>query len=305
LALLDDVDLKAMGFLSADHIHTVIESAKLAFADREAWYGDPDFADVPTAALLEKGYALQRRRLITDRASLELRPGSVGGRRPVLPRFAHRPTKDQDRSQSVGDPTLLANPLGDTCHVAVIDRAGNLVAATPSGGWLQSSPVIRGLGFGLGTRAQMFNLDEGHPNALQGGKRPRTTLSPNLVLRGGEPWLAFGTPGGDQQDQWSLNFFLAHAVVGLNLQEAIDAPMFHSSHFPSSFYPHESHPGQLHAENRLDADTVKQLQARGHELVLDGAWSLGRLAVAGKDPKTGQLMAAANPRGMQGYAVGR
>jgi gamma-glutamyltranspeptidase/glutathione hydrolase len=305
LALLDDVDLKAMGFLSADHIHTVIESAKLAFADREAWYGDPDFADVPTAALLEKGYALQRCRLITDRASLELRPGSVGGRRPVLPRFAHRSTKDQDRSQSVGDPTLLANPLGDTCHVAVIDRAGNLVAATPSGGWLQSSPVIRGLGFGLGTRAQMFNLDDGHANALQGGKRPRTTLSPNLVLRGGEPWLAFGTPGGDQQDQWSLNFFLAHAVFGLNLQEAIDAPMFHSSHFPSSFYPHESHPGQLHAENRLDADTVKQLQARGHELVLDGAWSLGRLAVAGKDPKTGQLMAAANPRGMQGYAVGR
>jgi gamma-glutamyltranspeptidase/glutathione hydrolase len=205
----------------------------------------------------------------------------------------------------VGDPTLLANPLGDTCHVAVIDRAGNMVAATPSGGWLQSSPVIGGLGFGLGTRAQMFNLDEGHPNALQGGKRPRTTLSPNLVLRGGEPWLAFGTPGGDQQDQWSLNFFLAHAVFGLNLQEAIDAPMFHSSHFPSSFYPHESHPGRLVAENRLNADTVQQLRDRGHDLVLDGSWSLGRLCVAGKDPKTGQLMAAANPRGMQGYAVGR
>jgi gamma-glutamyltranspeptidase/glutathione hydrolase len=283
----------------------VIESAKLAFADREAWYGDPDFADVPTAALLEKGYALQRRRLITDRASLELRPGSVGGRRPVLPRFAHRPTKDRDRSQSAGDPTLLANPFGDTCHVAVIDRAGNLVAATPSGGWLQSSPVIRGLGFGLGTRAQMFNLDEGHPNALQGGKRPRTTLSPNLVLRGGEPWLAFGTPGGDHQDQWSLNFFLAHAVFALNLQEAIDAPMFHSSHFPSSFDPHESHPGRLHAENRLELETVLRLRDRGHDLVLDGAWSLGRMCVAGKDPKTGQLMAAANPRGMQGYAVGR
>jgi gamma-glutamyltranspeptidase/glutathione hydrolase len=205
----------------------------------------------------------------------------------------------------VGDPTLLANPLGDTCHVAVIDRAGNLVAATPSGGWLQSSPAIAGLGFGLGTRAQMFNLDEGHPNALQGGKRPRTTLSPTLVLRQGEPWLAFGTPGGDQQDQWAFNFFLAHAVFGLNLQEAIDAPMFHSSHFPSSFYPHESHPGRLVAENRLDPETVQDLRARGHDLVLDGPWSLGRLAVAGKDPKTGQLMAAANPRGMQGYAVGR
>jgi len=305
LALLVGVDLTAMGFLSADHVHTVIESAKLAFADREAWYGDPDFADVPMSALLDEGYASQRRLLISDRASLDLRPGSVSGRQPVLPRFAHRSTRNRERTHSVGDPTLLANPLGDTCHVAVIDRAGNLVAATPSGGWLQSSPVIRGLGFGLGTRAQMFNLDEGHPNALQGGKRPRTTLSPNLVLRGGEPWLAFGTPGGDQQDQWSLNFFLAHAVFGLNLQEAIDAPMFHTSHFPSSFHPHESHPGRLQIENRLDAATAQQLLDRGHDLVLDGAWSLGRLCVAGKDPKTGQLMAAANPRGMQGYAVGR
>jgi len=305
LALLQDVDLKAMGFLSTDHIHTVVESAKLAFADREAWYGDPDFADVPLAALLDTGYAWERRGLISDRASLELRPGTVSGRQPVLPRFGHRPTRDRAPTHPVGDPTLLANPLGDTCHVAVIDRAGNLVAATPSGGWLQSSPVIRGLGFGLGTRAQMFNLDEGHPNALQGGKRPRTTLSPNLVLRGGEPWLAFGTPGGDQQDQWSLNFFLAHAVFGLNLQEAIDAPMFHTSHFPSSFFPHESYPGRLHAEDRLDPETAEQLRAHGHELVLDGSWSLGRLCVAGKDPRTGQLMAAANPRGMQGYAVGR
>jgi gamma-glutamyltranspeptidase/glutathione hydrolase len=305
LALLEGVDLNAMGFLSADHIHTVIESAKLAFADREAWYGDPDFADVPLAALLEKGYATQRRKLISDRASLELRPGSVAGRQPVLPHFAHQAATGRERTHSVGDPTLLANPLGDTCHVAVIDRAGNLVAATPSGGWLQSSPVIPGLGFPLGTRAQMFNLDEGHPNALQGGKRPRTTLSPNLVTRGGEPWLAFGTPGGDQQDQWSLNFFLAHAVFGLNLQEAIDAPMFHSTHFPSSFYPHESDPGRLHAENRLELETILHLRDRGHDLVLDGAWSLGRLAVAGKDPKTGQLMAAANARGMQGYAAGR
>ena len=305
LALLEGIDLKAMGFLSADHIHTVVESAKLAFADREAWYGDPDFADVPITALLDKAYASERRRLISDRASLELRPGSVSGREPVLPRFAHQSAVGPERTHSVGDPTLLANPLGDTCHVAVIDRAGNLVAATPSGGWLQSSPVIPGLGFALGTRAQMFNLDEGHPNALQGGKRPRTTLSPNLVLRGGEPWLAFGTPGGDQQDQWSINFFLAHAVFGLNLQEAIDAPMFHSTHFPSSFYPHESYPAQVHAENRLELETILHLRDRGHDLVLDGAWSLGRLAVAGKDPKTGQLMAAANPRGMQGYAVGR
>jgi gamma-glutamyltranspeptidase / glutathione hydrolase len=305
LALLEGVDLKAMGFLSPEHIHTVVEGAKLAFADREAWYGDPDFADVPLAALLDGGYASARRRLISDQASRELRPGTVSGRRPVLPRFAEQAKRDHERSHAVGDPTLLANPLGDTCHVAVIDREGNMVAATPSGGWLQSSPVIKGLGFGLGTRAQMFNLDEGHPNALQGGKRPRTTLSPNLVMREGEPWLAFGTPGGDQQDQWAFNFFLAHAVFGLNLQEAIDAPMFHTIHFPSSFYPHEAYVGRLHVENRLDPKTVEQLRNRGHNIVTDGPWTLGRLCVAGKDPKTGQLMAAANPRGMQGYAVGR
>jgi len=125
------------------------------------------------------------------------------------------------------------------------------------------------------------------------------------VTRGGEPWLAFGTPGGDQQDQWTLAVFLRHVHHGLDLQAAIDAPMFHSSHFPSSFYADESHPGRLVAENRLEPETVRQLRDRGHDLVVDGSWSLGRLCVAGKDPKTGQLMAAANARGMQGYAVGR
>jgi gamma-glutamyltranspeptidase/glutathione hydrolase len=307
LALLRGFDLKAMGFLSADHIHSVTESAKLAFADREAWYGDPDFADVPLDALLDEGYAARRRQLIGDRASMELRPGTVNGRQPVIPPSLarHRESSTLGRWEPVGDPTLRANPLGDTCHVDVIDRAGNMVAATPSGGWLQSSPVVPGLGFCLGTRAQMFTLDEGHPNTLQGGKRPRTTLSPTLVLRGGEPWLAFGTPGGDQQDQWSLNFFLAHVDFGLNLQEAIDAPMFHSRHFPSSFFPHESAPGWLSAENRIAPEVAQELRRRGHELVLDDPWSLGRLCVVGKDPSTGQLMAAANPRGMQGYAVGR
>ncbi len=307
LTLLRGFDLKAMGFLSADHIHTVTESAKLAFADREAWYGDPDFVDVPLAALLDEDYAAGRRQLIGERASFELRPGTVNGRRPVLPRgWTEASARAAHRvRQAAGDPTLLTNVPGDTCHVDVIDRAGNLVAATPSGGWLQSSPVIPGFGFCLGTRAQMFTLDEGLPNALQGGKRPRTTLSPSLLVRGEEPWLAFGTPGGDQQDQWSLNFFLAHAIFGLNLQEAIDAPMFHTRHFPSSFFPHDSSPGQLSLEDRVEASMAQELRARGHDLVLEDPWSLGRLCVVGRDPKTGQLLAAANPRGMQGYAVGR
>src|SRR5207247_9538142 len=158
------------------------------------------------------------RRLHGNRPSLELRPGSRGGREPRLPRrFAE------------GSPGVVA---GDTVHVAVADRHGNVVACTPDGGWLQSSPVIPGLGFCLGTRAQMFNPDPEHPNRLEGGKRPRTTLSPTLVLRDGEPRLAFGTPGGDQQDQWTLEFFLAHAVFGHDLQASVDAPMFHTAHFP-------------------------------------------------------------------------
>ncbi len=307
LALLCGFDLKGMGFLSADYIHAVTESAKLAFADREAWYGDPDFADVPLEALLDENYAAQRRRLIGKRASMELRPGTVNGRRPVIPRaVAETVAQDgQGFPQVVVDASVHRSARGDTCHVDVVDRDGNMIAATPSGGWLQSSPVIPGLGFCLGTRAQMFTLEEGHPNVVQGGKRPRTTLSPSLVVRDGEPWLAFGTPGGDQQDQWTLNFFLAHQVFGLNLQEAIDAPMFHNRHFPSSFYPHDALPGQLSVENRVDPAVAEDLRNRGHDLNLEEPWSLGRICVVGKDPTTGQLMAAANPRGMQGYAVGR
>lgn len=304
LALLRGVELQRTAFLGADHIHTVTECAKLAFADREAWYGDPDFAEVPLEALLEESYNAERRRLIGARASMELRPGSVNGREPMLP-WSHAARGTTPGGRRPHDPTLVANPLGDTCHVDVVDRFGNMVAATPSGGWLQSSPVIPGLGFCLGTRAQMFNLVEGHPNALQGVKRPRTTLSPSLVTREGEPWLVFGTPGGDQQDQWSFNFFLAYVDFGLNLQEAIDAPMFHTEHFPSSFFPHESQPGRLVVEDRIVPAVGAELRKRGHDVERSGAWSLGRLCVAGRDPQTGQLMAAANPRTMQGYAVGR
>jgi gamma-glutamyltranspeptidase/glutathione hydrolase len=180
-----------------------------------------------------------------------------------------------------------------------------LVACTPSGGWLQSSPVIEGLGFCLGTRAQMLNLDPEHPNHLEGGKRPRTTLSPSLALRDGEPRLAFGTPGGDQQDQWSLEFFLAHVMFDHDLQAAIDAPMFHTSHFPSSFAPHDAHPGRLHLEPVSDRSVLDELRRRGHEVAEMDRWSLGRLCAVGRDPNTGILSGAANPRGAQGYAAGR
>ncbi|HKC20307.1 MAG TPA: gamma-glutamyltransferase, partial [Candidatus Dormibacteraeota bacterium] len=260
LRLLEQVDFEAGGFLSAEHIHLVTECAKLAFADREAWYADPKFADVPLEALLSREYAAERRQLVGERASLELRPGSPGGRASHLPR---RDRQDVSPGHwTGGGAQSVGVTRGDTCHIAVTDRHGNLVACTPSGGWLQSSPVIDGLGFCLGTRAQMFNLDPEHPNRVEGGKRPRTTLSPSLALLDGRPRLAFGTPGGDQQDQWTLEFFLAHGVFGLGLQAAIDAPMFHTTHFPSSFAPHDSHPGRLHSEP-MQPGVLDELRARG------------------------------------------
>ena len=302
LRLLEPFDLGSNGFLSAEHIHVVMECAKLAFADREAWYADPDFARVPLAELLSREYAETRRRLVGERASVELRPGSPLGTKPRLPRRDSQPVTPGHWT-GTGSQSLGA-VRGDTVHVAVADRHGNLVACTPSGGWLQSSPVIAGLGFCLGTRAQMFNLDPEHPNHLEGGKRPRTTLSPTLAFRDGAPRLAFGTPGGDQQDQWTLEFFLAHALFGLDLQAAIDAPMFHTSHFPSSFAPHDAHPGRLHSEP-MPAGVLDELRRRGHEVVEAEPWSLGRICAVGIDAEAGVLSAAANPRGGQAYAVGR
>jgi gamma-glutamyltranspeptidase / glutathione hydrolase len=310
LALLAGFGLGAME--PVEYIHTVVECAKLAFADREAWYGDPRCADVPMAALLSADYAAQRRRLVGPVASPDLRPGRPGGAPPRLPGYAagvavKLAVTDGWAGDPVTDvtrPGLAAAPhSGDTCHLDVADRFGNVVAATPSGGWLQSSPVIPGLGFCLGTRAQMFTLTPGLPNTLAPGKRPRTTLSPTLVLRGGEPYLAFGTPGGDQQDQWTLAFFLNHVHFGMNLQEAIDAPAFHTAHFPSSFYPRESFPLAVHVEERAGESVIAGLGERGHQVTVRPPWSLGRVSAVARSG--GFLYAAANARGMQGYAVGR
>src|SRR6185437_10042556 len=240
--------------------------------------------------LLSPAYADERRKLVGAEASSELRPGSPGGREPRLP---HIPEVDDDEP-GTGEPTG-----GDTCHVDVVDRFGNAVSATPSGGWLHGSPVIPGLGFCLGTRGQMFWLEEGLPNSLEPGKRPRTTLSPTLARRDGET-LAFGTPGGDQQDQWSLVFFLTLAHFGVDLQEAIDAPMFHTHHLPESFYPRQARPRVVQVESRFGEDVSAELVRRGHLVEPQGPWTLGRLSAAGTDGNV--LRAAANPRNMQGYA---
>ena len=311
LRLLENFDLDA-GWdpVSADLVHTTMECAKLAFADREAFYGDPRHVDVPLDDLLSVEYSRHRSRLVGDTASQDLRPGSPGGRAPTLPRYPDSAQYAVDSAQGVVTNGRLhaasAQGLvrGDTCHVDVVDRFGNVVAATPSGGWLQSSPIVDGLGFALGTRGEMFWLQQGLANSLVPGKRPRTTLTPSLVLRDGEPVLAFGTPGGDQQDQWTLLFFLRQLHHEPNLQRALDAPMWHTTHFPSSFYPRTSHPGELHVERRVGKETLDELRSRGHLVVEEPEWSLGHTTVVSRD-HDGIMHAAANPRGMQAYAVGR
>ena len=303
LALLKGFDLDSLDPAGADFIHLQVECAKLAYADREEFYGDPDFVEVPMARLLSDAYNVERRKLVDNSASLEMRPGSIpgfGGKGSA--RLRQR--TDFAAAAGAGEPTVgeLAG-AGDTVHFDIIDQAGNMVSATPSGGWLQSSPVIPELGFPLGTRAQMFWLDEGHPAALAPGKRPRTTLTPTLALREGEPYLGWGTPGGDQQDQWITQFFLRHVHAGMNLQEAIDAPAWHSEHFPSSFWPRAARPGVLVLEGRIAKDTTAELRRRGHIVEVGAEWSEGRLTAASRDGR--KRRAAANPRGMQGYAAGR
>jgi gamma-glutamyltranspeptidase/glutathione hydrolase len=318
LALLKGFDLDRLEPSDPDFVHIWVECAKLAYADREAFYGDPKFADVPMDTLLSETYNAERRKLVGETASLEQRPGRIdgfGGRVIVKgaqqaaagagePTFAkmhtgHGADQEVDRSGAV---------RGDTVHIDVIDKAGNMFTATPSGGWLQSSPVIPELGFPLGTRGQMFWLEEGQPASLAPGKRPRSTLSVGMALREGKPYMSWGTPGGDQQDQWSSQFFLRHARLSggepkMNLQQAIDAPAWHTEHFPLSFWPRTARPGVVVVEGRLPAATVKELRRRGHIVEIGPEWSEGRLTAAAQEGRTRK--AAANARGMQGYAAGR
>lgn len=287
LALLQGSDLAALGHNTPDYIHTWTECAKLAFADREFYYGDPNWVAVPLQRLLSPEYNKARRGLVDPkRASLDLRPGDAGPRPLEL---------------ILGDSRSYDS---DTTHLDAIDAEGNMIAATPSGGWIPSSPVIPALGFPLGTRAQMFSLDPAHPNALQPGKRPRTTLTPSLVTRNGEPWMVFGTPGGDQQDQWTLQFFLNVVVFGMSIQQALDAPTFHTQHFPSSFYPRAQHPGRLVVESRIPENVREALRARGHQVKETGPWSNGRVLAIRIDRDRGLLFGGASPRLETGYAIG-
>lgn len=305
LALLKGIDVGAMDPLGPDFVHTVVEAMKLAYADREVYYGDPAFSPVPMEHLLSDAYNDERRRLIGAEASLELRPGIVPGFEGQRERTLAMLAATTGRG-AVYEPTMahLGEKRGDTVHIDVIDRWGNMVSTTPSGGWLQSSPVVPGLGFPLNSRAQVFWLEPGLPASLAPGKRPRTTLTPSIALHQGRPTLAFGTPGGDQQDQWQLAFFLRRVHHERNLQAVIDMPLFHTAHFPSSFYPRTSSPGEIMIEETIGQAVIDELKRRGHVTTVAEAWTIGRLTAAGRDAN-GLLRAAATPRLMQAYAVGR
>jgi gamma-glutamyltranspeptidase/glutathione hydrolase len=305
LALLRGFDVAGMDPAGAEFVHTVVECMKLAFADREAYYGDPDAVEVPLGVLLSEEYNAGRRRLVGETASLALRPGAVPGFEARVDHEAAQRVARLTADASLGEPTVsrLGVVGADTCQVDVIDRWGNMVSATPSGGWLQSSPVVPELGFPMGTRGQMCWLRDGLPATLRPGRRPRTTLSPSMALRDGKPWMAFGTPGGEQQDQWQPVFFLRMVHHAMGIQEAIDAPAFHSEHWPSSFWPRAARPGKVVLEGQFGAGVLEELLARGHRAELGPDWSEGRLSAVRVEGE--RMLAGANPRGMQGYAVGR
>ena len=321
LSILEHAQLERHAPGSFEFVHRTAEAAKLAMADRLAWYGDPQHVDVPLADLLSSAYGRARFEQMGASAATTINAGHPGGRVPRMPDLSasQRTLAHSNALFGVGEPTFADLPpvsewaerevfVGDTCHLDVIDRHGNMVSATPSGGWLSSSPVIPALGFSLNTRLQMTWLESGVNGRLAPKARPCTTLSPSMALRDGKPYMAFGTPGGDQQDQWTVAFFLRHALHGMNLQEAIDAPAWHVDHFPSSFWPRATTLNRLSVESRLGEAIIAALRAAGHEVKVGAEWSEGRISACTREMDAqGRLVlrAAANARGMQGYAVGR
>lgn len=267
LNLLDGMEIGAMGHNSATYIHMVTEAMKLAFADRDTYYGDPAFVKAP-AQLLTKDYAAARRREIGDKASLEFRPGSIDGR------TGRHPARSAIARIDISDALMS----GDTTCVDAIDKDGVMFSSTPSGASLPS--VIAGdTGIALSHRAQSFFLLPGHPNELAGGKRPRVTLSPTIVLRNGEPFTVLSTPGGDNQDQALLQMFLNMVEFNMNSQQAVEAPRFESRHLVSSFDNHAMGPGELILDERIPDTVYAQLEAKGHKVERSGKWNSGAAPV--------------------------
>ena len=307
LSILRELDIKSYGHNSPEYLHSWVESAKMAFADREAYYGDPKMDDVPFDLLLSGEYGNMRAGQIGEVASLELRPGDLGG---GIPEYTSIGVVEDNRralgvaARDIKDLGFGHAHIGDTTHLDAMDAEGNMVASTPSGGWLGSSPIIKGLGFPMGTRGQMFYLNSERPNALEPRKRPRATLTPTIATKDGGPFMAFGTPGGDSQEQWTIQFFLNHVEFGMDLQEALDAPTVHTTHFPSSFYPRHSFPGRVVVESRMSDKTLDELRKRGHDIEMTGDWANGKVLGIRYHSDTGTIAGAASAKNNIGYAMG-
>ena len=280
--------------MTSEHIHLSAEIMKLCYADREAYYGDPDFVDVPLDVLLSEGYAEDRRKLAGPNAAQGICPGKINGRKPKLPSY--------DEEQIAGEYAL--SPIErDTSHVSIVDKWGNVASATPSGGWFWGSPVVPDLGFSLSTRAEMFWLQPDLASSLRPGSRPRTTIAPTMVFKEGKPILAFGTRGADFSEQWQFQFLTKYLLAGMSLQDAIESPMFGLQHWPDSEYPRTAKPNLIQIDSRIDRVVAGELAARGHRIKTPGAHRLGRIcAVSVAD---GRMRAAVTGRISHYLAVGR
>jgi gamma-glutamyltranspeptidase/glutathione hydrolase len=284
LNLLEGANLKSLRLNSAAYIHQFAEALKLAYADRDTYYGDPKFAEIPAARLLSKEYSGERRSLISERASMEFRPGRIGGKRALHP-------SEAEIVRLRIDDALMAR---DTTCVNAVDRNGMMFSSTPSGAWMPS--VIAGdTGIPLTQRAQSFLLVEGHPNELAGGKRPRITLSPTLVTRDGHPLLALSTPGGDNQDQALAQLILNVVEFDMDAQRAVEAPRLQTRHLVSSFDNHAMNPGDLILDERISAATVADLQSRGHKTQVRSRWASGSAPTMIRFTPEKVIEAAADP----------
>ena len=297
LHLLEGFDLRSMGYLSADYIHTLLEAFKLAFADRQAYYGDPEFVDVPMDGLLSKAFAESRRAAVDARRAC-----------PEMPTPGD-PWAFQPGARSAGampQPAAAPGGLGeDTSYTCAVDRWGNVFSATPSDGF-GGTPIVPGLGFILSSRGNQSWLDPSHPSALAPGKRPRLTPNPALAFKNGRPWMPFGTPGGDIQCQAMAEMFINIVEFGMDPQQAIEAPRFATSSYPGSFWPHAYSPGLVTLEGRIDPAVVGELERRGHRVEVWDDWAVkaGNLAAIEIDHDRGILRAGADSR-REGYAIAR
>jgi gamma-glutamyltranspeptidase/glutathione hydrolase len=284
LALMWQFDLKAIGFGTPDYCHLLIEAMKLAYADREQYYGDPSRTMVPAEILLSEEYTKRRAALIDmRRASRELRPGDAQRNAALLPEEEKLTPKDWGPG---------------TVHVDAVDAKGNMASFTPSGAWISSAEVMPALGFPLSVRMMTFYLAPAHhPNVVAPGKRPRTTLTPSMAFRNGKPWMAFGTMGGDNQGQWLLQFYLCRAAFGMSIPEAIEAPRLSTEHTPGFFAPHASEPNRVRIEPRFGARVLEELRRRGHDLDIAPDWTEGFVSCAAYDEDSGLIEAGCDPRG--------